>query len=158
MSGINPEFIGGRIGDLLVFVMKIGSAMLSLMVTCWSNERKLSNINQPACGLVTVDPRVELWSREQFPYLTSLIVNLYVRLVIQPFFASMNRTHVGVNKQDNSHPRTAVVTQHVQQRMEMLPWIVRSPDRSRIEHAWAISGLQLQCHPQASLTVIALTG
>ncbi|GBM44005.1 hypothetical protein AVEN_218153-1 [Araneus ventricosus] len=39
----------------------------------------------------------------------------------------------------------------------MLPWPVRSPDLSPIEHVWDIIGRKIQRHPQPALTVPLLT-
>ncbi|GBO26386.1 hypothetical protein AVEN_13426-1 [Araneus ventricosus] len=69
----------------------------------------------------------------------------------------MNSIQGGVFQQDNARPHTPVVTQHVLQSVDMLPWPARSPDLSPIEHVWNIIGRQLQRHPQSALTVPVLT-
>ncbi|GFW97052.1 transposable element Tc1 transposase [Trichonephila clavipes] len=67
-----------------------------------------------------------------------LSADLYVNLVIQPIVLPfMNSIQGGVFLLDNARPHTAVVTQRALQSVGMLPWPVRSPDLSPIEHIWA---------------------
>ncbi|GBM37781.1 hypothetical protein AVEN_25892-1 [Araneus ventricosus] len=63
----------------------------------------------------------------------------------------------GVFQQNNARPNTAVVTQHILQSVDMLPWPARSPDLSPIEHVWDINGRQFHRHPKPALTVPVLT-
>ncbi|GFX91524.1 uncharacterized protein TNCV_3681101 [Trichonephila clavipes] len=65
----------------------------------------------------------------------TLIANFYASLVIQsivlPF---MNNIQGRVFQKDNALPHTTVVTQRALQSADMLPWPVRLPDLSPIEH------------------------
>ncbi|GBM10967.1 hypothetical protein AVEN_171446-1 [Araneus ventricosus] len=69
----------------------------------------------------------------------------------------MNSIQGDVFQQDNARPHTALVTQHDQQSVDILPWSSRSPDLSPIEHVLDIIGRQLQRHPQPALTAPVLT-
>ncbi|GFW86271.1 uncharacterized protein TNCV_1978611 [Trichonephila clavipes] len=68
----------------------------------------------------------------------------------------MNSIQGGVFRQDNSHPRTADVTQRALQSIDILPWPARSPGLSPIVYVWNIFGQQLQHYPQPSLTIPVL--
>ncbi|GBN67050.1 hypothetical protein AVEN_132463-1, partial [Araneus ventricosus] len=65
MSDVKLEPIGGRIGDLLCFLMKAGSALVPVMAVCWLEGGQVSACNQPVCGLHTLDLHLGLWSGEQ---------------------------------------------------------------------------------------------
>ncbi|GBO25194.1 Transposable element Tc1 transposase [Araneus ventricosus] len=110
-------------------------------------------------------PGLMIWGAIFYDSRSTLVViprtltsNLYVSLLIQPVVLTfMNSIQGGVSQQDNTRPHTAVVTQHVLQSVDMLPWTARLPDLSPIEHVWDIIERQLQCHPQPALTVPKLT-
>ncbi|GBM39213.1 hypothetical protein AVEN_223832-1 [Araneus ventricosus] len=137
MSGIKLELIRGRSGDLLCFLMKAGFALVPVMAVCWleggQQEHSRGYPTHPDCKFV---------------------VSLVIQPVVLPF---MNNIQGSVFQQDNARPHTAVVTQHAVQSVDVLPWPVRSPDLSPIEHVWDIIGRQLQRHPQLALTVPVLT-
>ncbi|GFW15103.1 uncharacterized protein TNCV_172501 [Trichonephila clavipes] len=125
-----PELIGGRSGDLLVFQMKAGSALETVMALCWSERGQRNTCNQTVCSLDSLDLHLELWSREQFAMTagalfwlsqTPMTANLYVSLVIQFIvFPFMNIIQGGVFQQ-NVRSHFAVVMQHALQSVNMLP-------------------------------------
>ncbi|GFS99498.1 uncharacterized protein TNCV_4534651 [Trichonephila clavipes] len=88
---------------------------------------------------------------------STLSANLYVSLVIQhivlPF---MNSIQGGVLQQNNTHPRTAAVTQCSLLSVDMLSWPARSPDLSPIEDVRDKIGRQLQHQSQPELNALIL--
>ncbi|GFS78053.1 HTH_Tnp_Tc3_2 domain-containing protein [Trichonephila clavipes] len=60
-----PELIGGRNRDLLCFLLKTGSALVPVVVVCWSEGGQENASNHTVCGLDTLDLHLEPWSGEQ---------------------------------------------------------------------------------------------
>ncbi|GFW15771.1 hypothetical protein TNCV_3582691 [Trichonephila clavipes] len=56
-SGVKPELIGERSGDVLRFLMKAGPALMSVMTLCWPERVQGNAFNQTICDLDTLDQR-----------------------------------------------------------------------------------------------------
>ncbi|GFV77030.1 phospholipid-transporting ATPase [Trichonephila clavipes] len=129
-SGVKPELIGER-RDLLYFLTKAGSALVPVMVVCWSEGGQENACSQTVFGLDTLVLYLESWSWEQFPMIagalwclsqSTLNANLFVSLVIQPIVLPfMIIIQGGVFQLDNACPHIVVVKQRVLQSVDMLP-------------------------------------
>ncbi|GFX19478.1 transposable element Tcb2 transposase [Trichonephila clavipes] len=61
----------------------------------------------------------------------------YVHDILQPYvFTLMQRLPGAIFQQDKTQPHTARVPQDCLRTVTTLPWSVRSPDLSPIEHIW----------------------
>ncbi|GBM33159.1 hypothetical protein AVEN_83671-1 [Araneus ventricosus] len=105
--------------------MKASSALMPVLV------RRPGEHLQPTClwpRHTGPTPGVMVWGAISYDSRSTPVVipctltaNLYVSLVIQPVVLPfMNSIQGGVFEQDNARPRTAVVTQHSLQSVDML--------------------------------------
>ncbi|GFU86232.1 transposable element Tcb2 transposase [Trichonephila clavipes] len=105
--------------------------------------------------LGTDDNRVRVKRRPSYDRWSTLIV-LRGTLTGQRYVDDILRPHVGpflnglpgaIFQQDNARPHTARVVQDFLRHFQTLPWPVRSPDLSPIEHVWDQRKRQLpSCH------------
>ncbi|GFV09289.1 hypothetical protein TNCV_1868971 [Trichonephila clavipes] len=68
-----PELIEERSGDLLSFLRKANSALMSVMAVCWSKGGQ-GTCNQTVGGQITLDPQLQSWSGEQFPMIPGALL------------------------------------------------------------------------------------
>ncbi|GFX24213.1 uncharacterized protein TNCV_1365941 [Trichonephila clavipes] len=99
------------------------------------------------CGAISYDTRSTL-----VVILSTLTVNLYFSLVIQPIVLPfMNIPQGGVFFSGLLSPSHRYCTQRALQSIDMLLWPARPPDLTPIEHAWDIIERQLH-HPSVAST------
>ncbi|GFV64601.1 HTH_Tnp_Tc3_2 domain-containing protein [Trichonephila clavipes] len=72
-TDLKLEFIKGRSGDLLCFMMKAGSALLPVIAVCWSEGYQRNACYQTVCVLNTLNLRLESWSEEQFSTIAGVL-------------------------------------------------------------------------------------
>ncbi|GFV57777.1 transposable element Tcb2 transposase [Trichonephila clavipes] len=95
---------------------------------------------------------VTVWGAISWDTRSSLVVlqgtltaRRYVDDILTPIVLPMLSSRPGaIYQQDNVRPHTARLSQQCLQGYDVLPWPVRSPDLSPIEHVWNALGRQLQ--------------
>lgn len=64
VSGVELQLIGGRTSNLLCFLMKSDSAVVTVIVVCWLERGQVSACNQPVYNLDTLGLLVDLLLEE----------------------------------------------------------------------------------------------
>ncbi|GFU35649.1 DDE_3 domain-containing protein [Trichonephila clavipes] len=77
----------------------------------------------------------------------------YVVDILRPYVGPFLNGLPGVIfQQDNTRPHTARVAQDFLRHFQTLPWVVRSPDLSPVEHLWDQLKRQMpSCHSRHDL-------